>query len=219
MMPDQTQDIRVLVIDDHPLFRRGVIQLLASTPHFKTVGEAENGATGIALALDLRPDLILLDLNMKGGLDGIATLQRLQATDLESRTVILTVSDDPKDLVAAIRSGAEGYLLKDTDPDDMLTQLNDVMFGRTVISEALTHSLATALREDTFKNLRSSSDLTERENTIVRCLSQGLSNKMIARELGIMESTVKVHIRNLLKKLNFHSRLEAAVWAVTEGKP
>lgn len=217
-MPLPPQDIRVLIIDDHPLFRRGVIQLLASTPHFKCIGEAENGATGLALAQQLQPDLILLDLNMKGGLDGIATLQRLQLTDLEAKIIILTVSDDPQDLVAAIRAGADGYLLKDTDPDQMLTQLNEVLFGRTVISDALTHCLAEALREDSLRTLRQPSELTERENTIVRYLSQGLSNKMIARELGIMESTVKVHIRNLLKKLNFHSRLEAAVWAITEGK-
>ncbi len=208
--------IHVLVIDDHPLFRRGVIQLLGSTPHFKIIGEAENGEQGFLQALALRPDLILLDLNMKGGMDGIATLQKLQATDLESKIIILTVSDSPQDLISAIRAGAEGYLLKDTEPDQMLSQLHEVMFGRTVISKALTHYLAHALREDSLKSLRQPSELTERENAIIHCLSQGLSNKLIARELGIMESTVKVHIRNLLKKLNFHSRLEAAVWALQQ---
>ncbi|NDU85294.1 MAG: two-component system response regulator NarL [Ferrovum sp.] len=209
--------MRVLVIDDHPLFRRGVIQLLASTPHFKTIGEAENGDNGIALALELKPDMILLDLNMKGGKDGIATLQHIQNSGLETRVIILTVSDAPQDLMAAIRAGAEGYLLKDTEPDQMIAQLNEVMFGRTVISKTLTHYLAAALRDESLQNLRQPSDLTERESMILNCLAQGLSNKLIARELGIMESTVKVHIRNLLKKLNFHSRLEAAVWAVTEG--
>lgn len=218
-MPLPPETIRVLVIDDHPLFRRGVIQLLATTPHFQTVGEAENGEQGCRQALALRPDLILLDLNMKGGMDGIATLQQLQTTDLDAKTIILTVSDSPQDLVAAIRAGAEGYLLKDTEPDQMLSQLNEALFGRTVISKALTHCLASALRDDSIKSLRQPSELTERENTIVQCLSQGLSNKLIARELDIMEGTVKVHIRNLLKKLNFHSRLEAAVWAIQQKQP
>ena len=120
--------------------------------------------------------------------------------------------------MTAIRAGAEGYLLKDTDPEQMIGHLNEVMFGRTVISDTLTHCLAIALRDDSMKTLRQPSALTEREDSIVQCLAQGLSNKLIARELGIMESTVKVHIRNLLKKLNFHSRLEAAVWAVTQGQ-
>ncbi len=155
---------------------------------------------------------------MKKGLDGIATLQHLQGTELDAKIVILTVSDDPQDLVTAIRAGAEGYLLKDTDPEQMIGHLNEIMFGRTVISDTLTHCLAAALRDDSMKTLRQPSALTEREDNIVRCLAQGLSNKLIARELGIMESTVKVHIRNLLKKLNFHSRLQAAVWAVTQGQ-
>ncbi|WP_297505085.1 two-component system response regulator NarL [Ferrovum sp.] len=216
--PLPPHEIRVLVIDDHPLFRRGVLQLLASTPHFKTVGEADTGDDGIVQALELKPDLILLDLNMKKGLDGIATLQHLQGAELDTKIVILTVSDDPQDLVTAIRAGAEGYLLKDTDPEQMIGHLNEVMFGRTVVSDTLTHCLAIALRDDSMKTLRQPSALTEREDSIVQCLAQGLSNKLIARELGIMESTVKVHIRNLLKKLNFHSRLEAAVWAVTQGQ-
>lgn len=207
----------VLVIDDHPLFRKGVLQLLASAKSLTPVGEAESGEAGIEKALALEPDLILLDLNMKGGLDGIATLEHLRARGVESRIVILTVSDDANDLVAAIRAGADGYLLKDTEPETMLRQLESALFGQTVISDGLASLLATALRQESVVETRSRADLTERESMILACLAQGLSNKLIARELDIMESTVKVHIRNLLKKLKFHSRLEAAVWAVSNG--
>ena len=214
-MPDAAAT--VLVIDDHPLFRKGVLQLLASTRHLVPVGEAVNGEAGIAQALALDPDLILLDLNMKGGPDGIATLEQLRARGVESRIIILTVSDDANDLVAAIRAGADGYLLKDTEPETMLRQLDAALFGQTVISDGLASRLATALRQESVVETRSRADLTERETMILACLAQGLSNKLIARELDIMESTVKVHIRNLLKKLKFHSRLEAAVWAVSNG--
>ncbi|MDE1989848.1 MAG: two-component system response regulator NarL [Betaproteobacteria bacterium] len=207
----------VLVIDDHPLFRKGVLQLLAAAKTLTPVGEAESGEAGIDKALALEPDLILLDLNMKGRLDGIATLEQLRAREVESRIVILTVSDDANDLVAAIRAGADGYLLKDTEPETMLRQLESALFGQTVISDGLASLLATALRQESVVETRSRTDLTERETMILACLAQGLSNKLIARELDIMESTVKVHIRNLLKKLKFHSRLEAAVWAVSNG--
>ncbi len=207
----------VLVIDDHPLFRKGVLELLSSTPHLHPVGEADNGDEGIAKAHALDPDLILLDLNMKGGKDGITTLQHMRAQGIESRIVILTVSDDAHDLVSAIRAGADGYLLKDTEPEDMLHHLEEALFGKTVISEGLTTLLASALRRESLMRSPHLADLTEREATILRYLAQGLSNKLIARELDIMESTVKVHIRNLLKKLKFHSRLEAAVWAVSNG--
>ncbi len=212
-----TPQATVLVIDDHPLFRKGVLELLSSTAPLRPVGEAENGDEGIARALALDPDLILLDLNMKGGKDGIATLQHMRAQGIESRIIILTVSDDSHDLISAIRAGADGYLLKDTEPEDMLRHLEEALFGKTVISDGLTTLLASALRQETLMRLPNPAELTEREQTILRYLAQGLSNKLIARELDIMESTVKVHIRNLLKKLKFHSRLEAAVWAVSNG--
>ncbi len=212
-----TPTATVLVIDDHPLFRKGVLELLSSTPNLQPVGEADNGDTGIAKALALDPDLILLDLNMKGGKDGITTLQHMRAQGIESRIIILTVSDDSNDLISAIRAGADGYLLKDTEPEQMLHHLEESLFGKTVISDGLTTLLAAALRKESGLESRHHVDLTERESTILRCLAQGLSNKLIARELDIMESTVKVHIRNLLKKLRFHSRVEAAVWAVSNG--
>ena len=209
-----TDVTRVLVVDDHPLFRRGVLQLLGMAPGFAVIAEAASGQDGLALAKKEAPDLILLDLNMKG-MNGIDTLRALRDADVDARIIILTVSNAPDDLMAAIRSGADGYILKDNDPADMLNLICEAINGKTAISPELTTLLAQTLREETRLENRSQAGLTEREYAILKCLAEGKSNKLIARELDIMESTVKVHIRNLLKKLKFRSRLEAAVWAVS----
>jgi len=209
-MPDIT---RVLVIDDHPLFRRGVCQLLELEPGFSVVGEAASGQEGIAQARELDPDLILLDLNMKG-MNGLETLRTMRDLEIDARIIIVTVSNAPEDLIAAIRAGSDGYILKDNDPAEMLALICNVMKGQNAISPELTSLLATALRQESVVESRNQASLTEREMAILKCLAVGKSNKLIARELDIMESTVKVHIRNLLKKLKFRSRVEAAVWAV-----
>lgn len=209
-MPDIT---RVLVIDDHPLFRRGVCQLLELESGYAVVGEAASGQEGIDRARELDPDLILLDLNMKG-MNGLETLRTMRDHEIDARIIILTVSNAPEDLIAAIRAGSDGYILKDNDPADMLSLIGNVMKGQNAISPELTSLLATALRQESVVDSRNAANLTERETAILKCLAVGKSNKLIARELDIMESTVKVHIRNLLKKLKFRSRVEAAVWAV-----
>jgi two-component system nitrate/nitrite response regulator NarL len=207
---------RILIIDDHPLFRKGVSQLIAMAPHLQLVGEATSGATGVAKARELDPDLILLDLHMKG-MNGIDTLKAIRDAGLDCRVVILTVSDSADDLVAAIRSGADGYLLKDMEPEDLLTAIDQTLNGSTVIGERLNGLLARAIREEATAGQRESATLTRREQEILDGLAQGLSNKLIARSLDITEATVKVHVKNLLKKLGFRSRLEAAVWAVGRG--
>ncbi|WP_374327833.1 two-component system response regulator NarL [Azonexus sp.] len=206
---------RTLVIDDHPLFRRGVCQLLSLEPGFEIVGEAASGEEGLELARQLDPDLILLDLNMKG-LGGIETLRAMRDADIAARILILTVSNAAEDLIAAIRAGSDGYVLKDADPNDMLRLIRSAMDGQDAISPELIGLLTLALRQESLGETRSQASLTERETAILRCLAAGKSNKLIARELDIMESTVKVHIRNLLKKLKFRSRVEAAVWAVNK---
>jgi two-component system nitrate/nitrite response regulator NarL len=206
---------RVLVIDDHPLLRKGVCQLIGLTDDLVVVGEAASGREGIELAKQLNPDLILLDLNMKG-INGLETLRTLRDMGEDARIILLTVSNAPDDLIAAIRAGADGYILKDNDPDDILRLIADAMRGQTAISPELASLLAAALREESMTEQRSHASLTERETAILKCLAAGMSNKLIARELDIMESTVKVHVRNLLKKLKFRSRVEAAVWAVAQ---
>lgn len=206
---------RVLVIDDHPLLRKGVCQLLELTDGFAVVGEAASGREGIELAKQLNPDLILLDLNMKG-INGLETLRTLRDMGEDARIILLTVSNAPEDLIAGIRAGADGYILKDNDPDDILSLIANAMRGQTAISPELANLLAAALREESMTDQRSHAGLTDRETAILKCLAAGMSNKLIARELDIMESTVKVHVRNLLKKLKFRSRVEAAVWAVAQ---
>jgi two-component system, NarL family, nitrate/nitrite response regulator NarL len=213
MTTTMSENTRVLVIDDHPLLRKGVCQLLELTEGFTVVGEAASGREGIELAKQLDPDLILLDLNMKG-INGLETLRTLRDMGVDSRIILLTVSNAPEDLIAAIRAGADGYILKDNDPDDILSLISNAMQGQTAISPELASLLAAALREESISDQRSHASLTERETAILKCLAAGKSNKLIARELDIMESTVKVHVRNLLKKLKFRSRVEAAVWAV-----
>ncbi|MFC7421295.1 two-component system response regulator NarL [Iodobacter arcticus] len=207
----------VVVIDDHPLFRKGVVQLLALDERFNVIGEAASGAEGLVLVEAQNPDLVILDLNMKE-MDGIATLRAIKELDLDSRVVMLTVSDQSSDLVAAVRAGADGYLLKDMEPEEIVASLAEALDGQMAIPERLGRVLALAMREDdgSERNAMMAS-LTEREREILGCLANGLSNKLVGRELGIAEGTVKVHVKSLLRKLNFRSRLEAAIWAVEQG--
>jgi|SRR5690554_4687961 len=207
----------ILIIDDHPLLRRGVAQLLELEDDLVLVGDTGKPQQGVQMAIDLDPDLILLDLNMPG-MDGIQTLKALRESDYAGRIIMFTVSDHEEDLVAALRSGADGYLLKDMEPEEMVRQLRQAVLGRMVVSESLTALLAEALRNQrTAPATPDIHSLTQREREILRELAAGLSNKLIARKLDITEGTVKVHVKHLLKKLNLRSRVEAAVWAVQEG--
>ena len=206
----------VLVIDDHPLFRKGVRQLLEMSGHFTLAGEAADGTTGLDLAKRLNPDLILLDINMKG-MGGIETLKAIKAADLDGRVIMLTFSDHEEDLVSALRAGADGYLLKDMEPEQLLASLETAAQGKMALSERLVGMLARALREDTQPTDPENAGLTDREREILPLIAEGLSNKLIARRLDITEGTVKVHVKHLLKKLNLRSRVEAAVWVVGRG--
>lgn len=206
----------ILVVDDHPLFRKGVSQLLALDPAFEVVGEAGDYETAVRIASEKEPDLTLLDLNLKGS-GGLEILSTLKGEDPSRRVVVLTVSDAPEDLMAAIRAGADGYLLKDMEPEQLLARVRDALEGRTVISESLAGALAAALRDEARGSRRDVRDLTERELAVLKCLAAGQSNKVVARNLSITEGTVKVHVKHLLKKLGFRSRVEAAVWASEQG--
>ena len=212
-----SQPERVLVVDDHPLFRKGVADLLAVAEELLLVGEAASGEEGLVLAQELGPDLVLLDINMKG-MSGVETVQAMRDAGLDCRIIMLTVSDAEKDVVAALRAGADGYLLKDMEPEETLAALRTALSGRTVISERLVHLIAEALGGE--HRTPSGADdvaLTGRELEILRLIATGLSNKVIGAELDISEGTVKVHVKNLLRKLNVRSRVEAAVWALTKG--
>lgn len=202
----------VVIVDDHPLFRRGLTQLLAALPRFTLLGEASCGKDGIELVKRCRPDLLLLDLNMRD-MSGLDVLREIKNCDLDTRVVMITVSDQAEDLIAALRAGADGYLLKDMEPELMLESLQSAASGRIIVSEALTHLLAVALRQQKRPENPQEAGLTEQEMRILERIANGKSNKLIAKELSIAEGTVKVHVKHLLKKLNLRSRVEAAVWA------
>ena len=210
MNPAEPQSI--LIIDDHPLFRKGVIQLIQADPEFRFVGEAASGKEGIALAHRLQPDMILLDLNMKD-MNGVEVLKTLKDDGLDSRIIMLTVSDHAEDLMAALQAGADGYLLKDMEPENLMQQLGEAARGKITISERLTQLLVASLREKDRPTSLAEAGLTEQESRILDHLIDGKSNKLIARDMNIAEGTVKVHVKHLLKKLNLRSRVEAAVWA------
>lgn len=208
-----TSRCRVLVVDDHPLFRKGAAQLVSLEDEFELVGEASTASRGLELAGELAPDLILLDLNLKD-MSGLDVLRQLRADGVESCVVILTVSDAEDDLLCALRGGADGYLLKDMEPEEILVKLRHAAAGQVVLDDAVTALLANTIREESPAPEPGEVTLTEREEEILQLIAAGKSNKVIARELGISDGTVKVHVKNLLRKLNLRSRLEAAVWAI-----
>jgi two-component system nitrate/nitrite response regulator NarP len=195
----------VLIVDDHPLLRRGINQLLSFEDEFNVVSEAGNGADAVAYACKNEPDMILLDLNMKG-MSGLDTLKALREEGITATVIVLTVSDSSQDIRALVEAGADGYLLKDTEPDELVWLLKQAMTTGSAYSRAV---LDTLNREDEGDDLFSS--LTEREKEILAEVALGLSNRQIADRLFISESTVKVHIKSLLKKLRVKSRVAATV--------
>ncbi len=204
----------VISIDDHPLFRKGVSDLIDMDSSLSLVAEADNGKDGLRLAQEHNPDLILLDINMKG-MDGLETLKAIKDTDVDSRIMMLTVSDNEDDVVTALRLGADGYLLKDMEPEDILKSIKTGASGKIIISDRLTQLLARALREEA-KGPKNGAlvDLTAREREILGLIANGMSNRAIGDSLNISEGTVKVHVKHILKKLNLKSRVEAAVWSL-----
>ncbi|MBN6710427.1 response regulator [Haemophilus haemoglobinophilus] len=201
-MSDKT---KVILIDDHPLMRRGIKQLLELDQSFTVIGDAGSGSEGVNLALQLEPDLIILDLNMKG-LSGLDTLKALRSEGIDARILILTVSDAKNDIFNLIDAGADGYLLKDTEPDTLLSQIKRISQGEVILSDSIKNLLLERKNdEDPIYSL------TDREMNVLELIATGLSNKQIAGQLFISEETVKVHIRNLLRKLNVHSRVAATV--------
>lgn len=200
----------LLLADDHPMMRRALRQLIELETDLVVVGEANNGLEACEQVARLQPDLVVLDNNMPE-LNGVAALKRLREQGYAGRILLFTVSDVEQDVRDAMRFGADGYLLKDMEPELLIDRLREVLAGGLVVSPALTTVLAQALRAP---HGASSLDLTERERQVLKMIAAGLSNKMIGNKLGITEGTVKVHVKNLLHKLGLRSRVEAAVWAL-----
>ncbi|RSZ60727.1 response regulator [Massilia atriviolacea] len=214
-METTDQPIRVLLVDDHSLFRSGIRSLLQRHAEFAVVGEAADGVEGIKRARQLQPDVVLLDLNMPG-MSGVETLQLMKQDCPEAAIVMLTVSEEAQDLGTALRAGASGYLIKNIDTDYLLRAIRRAAAGETVVAEAMTGKLVAQLQAGTAAEAPASEldKLTPREREILDCLARGESNKSIARNLDLAESTVKIHVQNVLKKLKLASRVQAAVFAV-----
>jgi len=207
--------MRILLIDDHALFRIGLRELLErrGLEVVDAVGDCE---TGISLVEEMQPDVVLLDMRMPQ-MTGLEVLQILRDKGQKMPVVILTTSRVETDVVASLQCGAQGYLLKDMEPDELIRSLNDIVSGQTVVASELTMALAKAVRGDKAAKSGSVMDqLTPREREILCLLAEGQSNKVIARNLGISDGTVKLHVKAILRKLDVHSRVEAAVIAVEQ---
>lgn len=210
--------LRVVLIDDHTLFRAGLEGLLISRG-IEIAASVDSGADCVALVNDIKPDVVLLDMRMPD-LDGLTVLRTLRAQNVPMPIVMLTTSTEESDLVESLRAGAQGYLLKDMEPDALVIALRDIVAGKTVVAPDLAPILAKAVKgksDEPASNNSPFSELTPRETEILGLLAEGQSNKAIARNLGISDGTVKLHVKAILRKLNVHSRVEAAVMAVEKG--
>jgi two-component system, NarL family, nitrate/nitrite response regulator NarL len=219
---------RLMVVDDHTLFRRGLIALLSQDERFEVVCEAADSGEALRCAERDRPDLILLDNHLPGvrGVDAIAGLKELLP---DARVLMLTVSENEDDLAAALQAGADGYLLKTINSEDLNDSILKVLAGESVVSPEMTTKLVTAFRARAAAPASSTApanggapadaidSLSAREREILTLIARGASNKVIARDLDIAETTVKIHVQHILRKLGLSSRVQAAVYASGRG--
>ena len=227
MPNDAPSPIRILVVDDHTLFRRGLTALLARDPLLCVIGDAADAGQAQRKAQELQPDLILLD-NHLPGVNGVDALPALREAAPQARILMLTVSEDANDLAAALRGGADGYLLKTIEGDALTVAIQRAMQGDSVIAPEMMSKLVAAYRGATTTAPAASApvvsaveaaiaSLSPRERDILRGIARGASNKEIARENGIVETTVKIHVQHILRKLDVSSRVHAAVIATEHG--
>jgi two-component system nitrate/nitrite response regulator NarL len=209
--------LNILLVDDHTLFREGLEGLL-SRRNINILAAVGTGQEGLRLAAELKPDVVLLDMRMPE-MNGMDVLRQLRKNGFTNPIAMLTTSSDERDLVESLRSGAQGYLLKDMEPDQLVLALRDIVAGKTVVAPDLAPVLARVVQGDSITPAEVSpfAKLTPRENEILSLLAEGQSNKVIARNLGISDGTVKLHVKSILRKLGIHSRVEAAVLAVEHG--
>jgi DNA-binding NarL/FixJ family response regulator len=210
---------RILLVDDHVLFRKGLVALLSTREGMQVVGEASDGLEAIDLASETMPDIILMDINMPK-CDGLEATRRIKQDMPHVNIVMLTASEDDKNLFEAIKSGAQGYLLKNLEPYQLFDLLESLSRGEAPLSGAIA---ARILKEFT-RPLQESvvapelvETLTARETVILQLVAEGMTNKEIATNLVISENTVKIHLRNILEKLHLRNRIQAAVYAVRKG--
>ncbi|HLN12006.1 MAG TPA: response regulator transcription factor [bacterium] len=209
---------RTLIVDDSELARRGIRAILGASPQFEVVGEATDGEEGLAGARVLAPDLVLMDLRMPG-LGGLEAIRLIKEELPAAIVVVVSVSDDPQDLFEAIRSGAQGYLIKNVEPNIWLEYLGALVQGDTRISRAIADRILGEFVRPGAAPRGALPTLTSREEEILGLVARGLANKEIAARLGIVEGTVKRHLQNILAKLHLRNRVELATYAVTRDRP
>jgi DNA-binding NarL/FixJ family response regulator len=216
------ENIKVLIVDDHTLFRRGIAAVLSNQENLEVVGEAADGLEAIEKADKLSPEVILMDLNMPN-CSGLEAIQALQANKPHINVLVLTISEMEADLFAAIKYGARGYLLKKTEPEELVQAIVGIAQGGVIISPLMATKLLTE-----FKDLSSSVErkavededskkLTPREGEVLQLVAQGATNKEIADALFISENTVKTHLQNIMEKLHLANRSQAAAYAIKKG--
>ena len=214
---EQQRMTKILLVDDHALFRSGLRSLLQRQEDFEIVGEAADGLEGIKLVALLRPDVVLMDIDMPV-MNGKEALSQILSSQPDLAVMMLTVSEDGNDLTECMRIGARGYLLKNINVDFLLDSIRRAVDGDSVLSPEMTAKLVARLRSpESNKQSTEIESLTPRERETVAWLAKGVSNKHIARGLDVAESTVKVHVQSILRKLNLSSRVQAAVYAVEHG--
>jgi DNA-binding NarL/FixJ family response regulator len=211
------KSIRVLVADDHALFRKGVTDLLRGAEGFTVVGEAQNGRDAVAKALALQPDVVLMDVYMPG-MDGLEAARRIKAALPSIMIVILTVSEEDQKLFEALKAGAHGYLLKNVEPEELFRTLRGVVRGEAFVTPSMA---ARILDEFTRKVQRpkeaTSAGLSPREREVLELLTRGAVNKEIAAALKIAENTVKNHLKSIMEKLHLENRVQVVAYALREG--
>lgn len=212
--------IRLLLVDDHALVRKGLAALLASDSAFCVVGEARDGGEAVKKTAELKPDLVLMDINMPG-MGGLEATRRISKAVPSTKVVILTISEEDQDLFDAIKSGASGYLLKKVQPDELSSMLKGVLRGEAPISR---FTAGRILAEFAVREQRPESEtdaweeaLSRRETEVLRLVAEGLTNKEIGAKLGVEPTTVKNHLKNILGKLHLRNRVQAAAFALQKG--
>ncbi|HJT37379.1 MAG TPA: response regulator transcription factor [Actinomycetota bacterium] len=217
--PLSDEPIRVLIVDDHALFRRGLVMVLEQEKDIDLVGEAGDGAEAVNIAQETMPDVVLMDVRMprRGGIEATG---QIKAMSPHTKILMLTISDEEADLYDAIKAGASGYLLKEISIEEVANAIRQVHAGQSMISPSMASKLltefATMVKKTDEKPAAAQPRLTEREMEVLRLVAKGRNNRDIAKELFISENTVKNHIRNILEKLHLHSRMQAVVYAVRE---
>lgn len=206
--------VRLLVVDDHALFRAGLVNLLAQMPELQVVGEAGDGRAALEEVGEKRPDVVLLDVNMPV-LGGVETVEALKARNEQSRILMLTISQHDEDLFGAIAAGADGYLLKSAEPDELRRAILQVSEGKSVLSPDVTRRVLQMVGSG--KDAYSEVGLSKREREVLDCLARGMTTAQVAQELFISDNTVKTHVRHILEKLEASNRAEAVSKAIHIG--